>query len=297
MTRAALALGFCASLALAPACAGASDAGDALELAARIAAHGAGEAKVYLHAVPPDFAPSVPLPHATLLGSVVPSGSGFSAGFMRIDVANVAYPVALYYDAPDRGAVVSAYESALGASGWKRVADFTSRLPFQSGGFTMQIPHNDMWCAPGSAPQTMVSVQQPVDDASALTVDVSTGTSVAMLCGNAGMPFPLNLSYPKSPLPTFTGRDGVGITSGGPAIDGTTTGARITSSLGLAAVFETFAKQLRDAGWSPAQPAASPATRSQTFTKTVDGKPYTALLTVYTLDATHYVALTDVSTS
>jgi len=63
----------------------------------------------------------------------------------------------------------------------------------------------------------------------------------------------------------------------------------------LPAVFEAFAKQLRDAGWNPGEVTSGSTLRSQTFMKTVDGKAYVALLTIYALDATHDVALADVT--
>ena len=100
----------------------------------------------------------------------------------------------------------------------------------------------------------------------------------------------------RSPLPTFTAPSGIRITSSGPATDGTTTAARIESSLGTGAVFDAFAKQLIDAGWAAASASiGTPATRTQTFKKTVDGTPYVTLLALYALDATHFVALADVS--
>jgi hypothetical protein len=292
--RHVLALGFAASVALVPFVASASDTEDALKLAARIAGHGLGETRVLLHQLPPGLTAAVPLPHAALLGSVVPTQTETSVTGIAVAWMQALHPLTIYYDAPKRANVVAAYESALRAAGWKEAPDITQRLPIPQGGFAMQIPHVDTWCAPSSVGDT-VTVQAPQSDPTALDVEVASGALQTMACGDVGgLPFPFGA--PKSPLPTFVATDGIAIGLSGPMSTINTTGARITSSLGLVAVFDSFAKQLRDAGWTAGDPAGTPAMRSQTFTKTVDGTAYVALLSLYALDATDYVALTDVTT-
>lgn len=78
------------------------------------------------------------------------------------------------------------------------------------------------------------------------------------------------------------------VLSGGPA-------AHARCSEGSSRDQDAFAKQLRDSGWTAGAPTSGARTRTQTFAKSVDGVPYITLLAIYALDATHYVALADVS--
>lgn len=291
MTRLRLAGLAAAALALIPLLAAANDQDDALKLAARVVSFGIGGATVTLHAVPKELPSSVPLPQAALLGSIAYNVATSVNG----NVGVVGRPLALYYDAPgNRDAVVRTYDATLRRAGWKVVPQ-ERRFSMPRGGFEIQLPTVYAWCSPG-APLMMVNADLPQADQAALNVHVTTDArSAAVACGEHPQ-FPYD-GFPKSPLPTFSAANGVTIDHSGPALDGTTTGARITSSLGLDAVFESFAKQLRDAGWTPQAAAASPGNRSQTFTKTAEATPYVALLSIYALDATHFVALTDVSST
>ena len=283
-----------------PLTAAASDQDDALRLAQRIASRGGFiDATVTLHAPPKDLPASIPLPKATLLGSVVetvrqaPFSTMSGAGGSVANGFVVSQPAMLYYDAPaGRDAAISAYEAALAQAGWKPAPDIRRRFPIPQGGFSMPFPQPKEWCSPGE-PRTALGISNAGD---ATGFDLSIASSergTAFLCSDAPSPFG-DLSR-RSPLPTFTAPPGVTIASSGPASDGSTTGARIQSSLGLAAVFESFAKQLRDAGWAPGTATSAATTRTQTFTKTDGGTPYVTLLAIYALDATHYVALADVS--
>ncbi|HTW84638.1 MAG TPA: hypothetical protein VMD91_11260 [Candidatus Sulfotelmatobacter sp.] len=280
-------------VAVAPLAVRANDADDALRLAQRLAERGMRTAHVRLHALPPGLPAGLPLPAAPLLASVVteppanetsPFG-GFTFGARGDDTT-------LFYDAPDRAAVVAAFEGALTSAGWSRspgFAAFAQLLP--RGGFPLQLPDsgNRIWCSPG-AHATTVTVTQPAGDPRAL--DIGIGTALAgpiSLCtppaGNAS-PF-------ASPLPSFTAPAGVTFIASGPATDGSTSGASIVSSLGLDGVFAGLAAQLQGAGWAPGDQAHSATLRAQRFTKTVDGQAYVTLLTLEALDATHFVALVD----
>jgi|GEM_PF-2840630 len=290
-----------AVIAFVPLAASASDQDDALRLAQRIASRGGfTDTVVTLHAPPKDFPASIPLPKATLLGSVVEtmrlSSRVISGG--SIDGAgttfNVSHPVTLYYDAPSgRDATVTAYENALKGAGWKPAPDFAKRFPIPQGGFALPFPRFHQWCSPAQmrTAVTIVNAQEP----SGFDLSIASASQGVDLQCSEG-PSPFDAFVHRSPLPTFTAPSGITITASGPASDGTTTGARIESNLGLRTVFEAFAKQLGDAGWTAASGSIStPTTRTQTFKKTVDGTPYVTLLAVYALDATHYVALADVS--
>ncbi len=182
---------------------------------------------------------------------------------------------------------------ALTQAGWKPAPDIRSRFGMPQGGFSLPFPQIKTWCSP-SEPRTAIAVMN-ASDATGFDVSVaSSDRGTAFQCSDA--PSPFDDFARRSPLPTFTAPGGITITASGPATDGTTTAARLESKLGLAVVFDAFAKQLTTAGWTPSGAAASaPATRTQAFAKTVDGTPYVTLLAIYALDATHYVALADVS--
>ncbi len=289
-----------AALALIPIVAAASDQDDALKLAQRVASRGGfSDATVTLHAAPKNFPATVPLPKATLLGSVVEvprhgtytsvSGGGTAVGNTMV----VTQPTMLYYDAPaGRDAAIAAYEAALAQAGWKPAPDARRRFPMPQGGFTLPFPKLTQYCSPGE-PRTALTIVN-AQDATGFDLSVlSAGGGVELQCSDG--PSPFDVFLPRSPLPTFTAPAGITIVSSGPASDGSTTGARIESTLGLAAVFKAFAKQLRDAGWAPGTGTSGAGTCTQTFTKTDGGRPYVTLLAVYGLDATHYVALADVS--
>ena len=285
-----------AVLALAPLVATADDREDALKLARRIASIGPSGAVVTLHAPPSGVPSSIPLPAATLLGSVAHEAprTSVSSGTSVMTTFSSGRPLALYYIAPNRDATVKAYQDALQAAGWKHV-DVTERFPFPRGGFATPLPSYDLWCSPGASP-SVVTIGTPATDATALDVNiVAPGRGTGMECGDK--PFsPFQDFMRRSPLPTFTASPGVVIeNSSNLGGDGSTSGARITSSLGVGPVFESFAKQLRAAGWVPKANSSAAGLQSQTFTKTVDGTPYVTLLTIYALDPTHYVALADAS--
>ena len=241
---------------------------------------------------------SIPLPKAALLGStaIEPDAPRSTSRGTTFVVSHPGSRFMLYYDAPDRDAVAAAYENTLRAGGWKRL-DLSQSIPFMRGGFVQDIPGFDAWCSPDAAP-AMVNIRRSRDDAAALDLDVSFDPQGVTLCsGDPNNPLAAftAMSRAISPLPTFRAAAGIQLDNAGPAADGSTTGARVTSTLGLPAVFESFAKQLRDAGWTPKATASSAGLQAQTFTKTVDAKPYVVLLSVHALDATHYVALADVS--
>ena len=132
------------ALALVPLAAYGDDRDDALKLAQRVAAPmGLGNAVVTLHALPVELPSSIPLPKATLLGSVshpapktrAVTGSGWTVAY--------AGGLQLYYDAPNRDATLKAYEDTLRAAGWKHI-DIAQRFPIPRGGFSAaQFPQFD----------------------------------------------------------------------------------------------------------------------------------------------------------
>lgn len=285
-----------AALVLVPVAGRASDQDDALRLARRVAST-SGDATLVLHAPPSNLPAWIPLPNASLLGSV-----GTTPGAPEPGAPGYGRMLTLYYDTRDRAAAVTAYERALRSAGWTAV-DQGHQYPLPGGGFSVGFPGSVTWCSPRD-PLTAIHFGLATNDAGALDVSIALGGVFAsMQCGRetpgsrtSVSAITFNLPFSKIPLPSFVATSGVAIENSGPAMDGSTTGARITSSLGLAAVFESFAKQLRDAGWTPKTSASSAGgLQAQTFTKTVEGKACVALLAVHALDATHYAALADVS--
>lgn len=294
------------ALTIVPVTATADDRADALALAQRIAGR-YGPATVTLHAVPPGFPASVPLPRASLLGSVGATGAtargAAPAGSRGIPIAvggpggQNAFSATLYYTATDRTATLHAYEATLTGAGWHKPTGLLARMNVPQGGFAATPPEFNAWCPPPALSDTVVVIgQSPGDEAGAFEVDLAAlGGGAAIFCSDAPLPFPVPVPVPVAPLPTFSPPPGVRFTASGPASDGSTTGARITSTLGIDAIFDAFTRQVLAAGWSAGARSSAPGLRSQIFTKTVDGVPYTALLSIYALDATHYTALADVS--
>ena len=266
-----------ALIAACPIVASASDTGDALKLAGRIAGFGLRSSTVVLRALPAQFPRTIPLPHATLLGSVIDRDARSSGSV-------VSRSAVLYYDAADRGAVLRAYAGMLRRAGWVE-----HRLPLLAhGGFTTTtVPGLDQWCRQGNVAAGIV-VQSGVDR-TALTLRVETAPpAVRVECGTV-VP-----EAPVSSLPLFTRPPGVTIDASARS-NQTTTTARLTSALAAAAVFDAFAKQLIAAGWAPRARADAQTLISQTFTKTAGGVQYVALLSLYGLDATHSIATVDVA--
>ncbi len=295
MTGARLAGMVAAAFAILPLAAAASDQDDALRLAARAAnPSGLGTATVTLHATPAGFPSSIPLPKGTLVGSI-----RHDVGPVGSTANGTLWSNTLYYDVQNRDAAVKDYEDALRAAGWKHV-DLDALLQRRAG-VTLQIPELNAWCSPGE-PRAGVTIVKPRTDDAALDVTVGLGGFNFFACSDEGATLrqqvtaaTTTVAQSKSPLPAFTSTPGVTIDMTGPATDGSTTGARITSTLGAAPVFDSLARQLLAAGWAGKRVAAAEGLSSQTFTKSIDGTQYTALLTVYALDATHFIALADVS--
>jgi len=294
------------ALTIVPVTASADDRDDMLALAQRIAGR-YGQATVTLHAVPPGFPASVPLPRASLLGSVGAKGAtangGPPAGSRGIPIVvggprgQDAFSATLYYTATDRTATLNSYEAALAAAGWHKPTGLLARMNVPQGGFAATPPAFNAWCPPAALSDAVLVIgQSPSDDPVGFEVDLAAGGGgAAMFCSDAPLPLPVPIPVPAAPLPTFSPPPGVTFTASGPATDGSTTGARITSTLGIDAIFDAFARQVLAGGWSAGPRSSAPGLRSLTFTKTVDGVPYTALLSIYALDATHYTALADVS--
>ncbi len=273
-----------ALVAVIPIAAWASDTDDALKLAGRIASHGMQSSAVTLHALPADFPRTIPLPNATLLGSVAERPAQTSASF-GTTITVSAHGSSLYYDAVDRDTVLAAYADTLRTAGW---LEHRSPLAGQ-GGFATRMPDLAIWCRAGDHPAEIVVL--PGADPTAIIVDVQAGAHTARMLCDADQFMP---ALRPSPLPTFVAAPGVTMEAAGPATDGTTTAARLASALAAPAVFDSFAKQLVGAGWTPRAKDQAHGLVSQTFAKTVDGVRYVALLSLYALDATRYVAIADV---
>ena len=274
-----------------PMAARADDGSDALELARRIASQFGATTTIALHALPSPFPTGVPLPNATLLGSTTQSLRPPRMIGGTPSVSGPQTSSTLYYTAADRTTVLDAYRASLTGAGWKQ-RDPTRGFPFQ-GGFTPNLPDFQFWC--NAASTATIFLRRAVEDPTGFDVSVSTATGRQMQCSENGPFGAAEAMMPKPVLPKFTQPAGVTIDASGPATDGTTTAARLTSTLGLSAVFDAFASQLRAAGWNAGDRAAGTTVSAQTFTKTVDGTAYTAMLSIEVLDGTHYVAIADVS--
>lgn len=282
-------IGLSALAALLPLTAAAADDA-ATRLLQRIASHGVVAAHVYVGAMPPAFTTTVPLPKAALLGSVTHDPLS-DTGFGGI-LSNAASSVALYYETPTREATVSAYESVLAAAGYKKN---DQHFPFGRGGFAPSLPGlPSTWCGPNSQ---AVSISQPQVSADGIDLTLyaanDKNTAMDMMCNANGFMDMAQRMMPKSPLPDLKPPAGMTVEGTSFPSPGGPTSARVTSTAGIAATLDAFAKQFVAAGWVADPASGSAAARVQSFHKTIDAQPYAAALMVYRLDATHYTAIAD----
>jgi hypothetical protein len=167
-------IGIVAALAAAsPIAAAASDTDDALRLATRIASYKVGFPAVALHAAPRPLPSGVPLPHATLLGSVVERDRRESAtpGAPPLAIPSPYGTTMLFFDATDeREAVLRDYAAVLQSAGWKSPGNLRLQRPYVLGGLPLP-PQIEQWCAPDR--RTAV-ITQRADDPKGIDLTIVT---------------------------------------------------------------------------------------------------------------------------
>ncbi|HUA07698.1 MAG TPA: hypothetical protein VMA98_00365 [Candidatus Acidoferrales bacterium] len=235
----------------------------------RIAAQNGGTAQVFVGKLP-DGIPKVPLPDATLVGSVHQSVSS--------PIALDSYD--LYYTAPD-GALAS-YGAALTAAGWTH-----QELPTNNGGFVASTgPQSGIYC---KANEPLVTAQVGTDpqDLRVSITPAGAGGVGDLICGKNPL-MSLVKAFGTTELPQLHVPAGVRMSVPQIGLPNAQSAAYIHNGTSAAALLDNFAAQMIKAGWKAGARSNGDAIVAQTFRKAdaktaswqcvisieaVDGKP------------------------
>jgi hypothetical protein len=229
----------------------------------RIAAPNGGTAEIFVGKLPTGL-PAIPLPNATLVGSVHQS--------METPMQVDSYQ--LYYDAgPD---TLKAYGDALAAAGWKR-----AQLPGNSGGFVASTGFaSGIYCKPGAP---MINAQAGADSKN-LDVSVSAGSATDIVCGRNPLTA-LTAAMTKSPLPQLHAPDGIKMSVSPMGVPNGQSAAYIHNGTSADALLGSFAAQMTNAGWTAGPKSTSGAIASQTFQKADEKKaPWQCTISIQAVD-------------
>jgi hypothetical protein len=257
----------CATVAalLSPLCAVAQTTDEETVLLDRIAARSGGTAQVLVGKVPSDM-PKVPLPAATIVGSV----------HETIETPIAADSYDLYYNAqPD---TLKTYEAALVAAGW-------TNHPFPltgGGGFVSSTgPTTAIYCKEHAPLVTAQVGTDPTD----FRVSISaSGGAADMVCGSNPL-FSMMKNTLQSPLPPLRAPDGVQMSVSPIALPNGQSAAYIHNGSSTAALLDGFAAQLTAAGWQAGAKSTGATIVSQTFQKLDEKKaPWVCVVSIYAID-------------
>ncbi|HTU69171.1 MAG TPA: hypothetical protein VMF11_02530 [Candidatus Baltobacteraceae bacterium] len=231
----------------------------------RLAAIGGGTAAVYVGTLPADM-PKVPLPSATIVGSVHQS----LESPVTVDTYN------LYYNAG--AGTLKAYGAALIAAGWKE-----QPFPTNAGGFVSSTgPQTAIYCK-ANAP--LITAQTGAADPQDLRVSISEqGTTGDLICGRNPL-MALVSSALRSPLPKLQAPVGVRMSVSQIGFPSGQSAAYIHNGSSAGALLDGFANQMTAAGWQAGTKSSGTSLASQTFQK-VDAKntPWRCVISVVAID-------------
>jgi hypothetical protein len=205
-----------------------------------------GKADVVVGALPANL-PKVPLPQATIVGSI----------HQTMDSPIVIDMYQLYYDAaPD---ALANYESALTSAGWKR------RNLTGGGGFIASSgPQMAFYCKSGGPTITA----QSGDDPKNLNVTINSKSDVTDLaCGDSPLSGIIS-AMSRMPLPELHAPDGVRMSVALAAMPNQQSAAYIHNGTSAGDLLAHFASQMTSAGWQSGVNATGSGIASQSFTKT-----------------------------
>ena len=233
------------------------------ELLHRLASSNGGTAEVFIGKLPTGL-PQVPLPDATLVGSVHHS----MESPMTID----SYQ--LYYDAgPDS---LKAYVDALVAAGWKH-----RQLPGNSGGFVSSSGFASGIYCKASGP--MITAQVGADPKH-LDISISTSSASDLVCGRNSLAA-ITAAMMRSPLPQLHVPDGVQMSVSPIGMPNGQSSAYIHNGTSATALLDGFAAQMATAGWTAGPKSAGSSIASQTFAKLDDKKtPWQCTISIQAVD-------------
>jgi len=217
----------------------------------RIVTKNGGTAEVFVGKLPTGM-PQIPLPAATVVGSVHESISS--------PIAIDSYD--LYYDAaPD---TLKTYGETLVAAGWTN-----SPLPLNfRGGFVSSTgPESAIFCK-SDAPLITAQVGTDPKD---LRISISRrGGAVDIVCAKNPLTAIANLM--KSPLPPLHAPDGVRMSVAQIVLPNNQSAAYIHNGTSASDLLNGFALQLVAAGWHAGSASSGASIVSQPFTKVDDKK-------------------------
>ena len=247
----------------------------AMELLQRVAAQGGGKAEVFIGKLP-DNLPKVPLPDATVVGSIHES--------VESPISLDSYDV-YYTAAPD---ALKTYEAALIAAGWTHQS-----LPASGGGFVASSgPLSAIYCKKDEP----VITAQVSDDPTDLRVSISSaGGFRDLVCGRNPLTSFVE-AMTRNPLPQLHAPKGVRMSVSQVAVPNGQSAAYIHNGTSAGALLDEFAAQMTKAGWQAGTKATSPASAFQTFTKIDDKKgPWQCVISISAVNGKpgEYVAFID----
>lgn len=230
----------------------------------RIASQNGGTAEVFIGKLPTDM-PKVPLPDATLVGSVHQS--------METPISIDSYQ--LYYDAS--AGAMRTYGDALVAAGWKR-----QQLPTNSGGFVSSTgPTSAIYC---NANGPLITAQVGTDPKD-LNVSISSNSSASdIVCGRSPLAGFVK-AFTNSVLPQLHAPEGVRMSVSPIGVPNGQSSAYIHNGTSADALLAGFATQMGGAGWTAGPKSAGASIASQSFQKLDDKKaPWQCVISIQAVD-------------
>jgi hypothetical protein len=237
---------------------------NATSLLNRIAAKNGGTAEVFVAKLPTDM-PKVPLPAATLVGSVHES--------VESPITIDSYD--LYYDAAP--GALKTYGDALTAAGWKQ-----HQLPTNRGGFVSSTgPQSAIYCKASGPLITAQIGTNPKD----LNLSINTsGSTSDLLCGKNPITSFMK-AFTASVLPQLHAPDGVRMSVSPMGIPNGQSAAYIHNGTSANALIDGFAAQMGGAGWTAGPKSTGSSIVSQTFAKLDDKKvPWQCTISIQAVD-------------
>ena len=237
---------------------------NAILLLNRLAAKNGGTAEVFVGKLPSDM-PKIPLPAATVVGSVHES--------VESPITVDSYD--LYYDAAP--GTLKTYGAALVAAGWTN-----SPLPLNGGGGFVSStgPESAIYCKPDAPLITAQVGTDPKD----LRISISQrGSAADIVCGKN--PLTAIARFMKSPLPPLHAPDGVRMSVSPINLPNGQSAAYIHNGSTSSGLLDGFAAQMSAAGWQAGAKSTGTAIVSQTFQRVGDKKaPWTCVISIYAID-------------
>lgn len=236
-------------------------------------------ADVYVGALPPGPAPDLPLPHGTLVGSVVERDASGDTTVSALVGSSVEY----FYELDAAG--MTSYKARLENEGWRASALFAKvlkKLSPSGGGFAVQPPAVEKPTAFCSKDQReSIEVQRLNEPSSVIEIETMHGFAAMGMCALAPAISALSPVVSPPPLPLLNAPLATTMHKTGALpfqLGGSS--AIINSTAPLPEIGASFAKQIVAAGWRADAPAQGPTAYAQTFHELYHGHNFELVLTL-----------------